>query len=280
MAKRRLKEPEPKPGSVFADVIKKGRTMRDGLSSALPVDEDARNMILAKIEGMESILLLCQRASAGESIDVPRLVKVERGAPDAGPGVLRRIADLERHVAELEVFARGGAKPTLRAVPAILETPKVRAELGKCERALLDVLAQRKERASTTAQLSVLSGYSLTSSGFSNALGRLRTLGLARGGASDVRITEAGLRHVPIPDPMPTGRALLALWCAKLGKAEATLLRVLFKEAPKTFDAEELSQYSGYSRTSSGFTNAIGKLRGLQLATRGWPTSITDVFTE
>lgn len=288
MGKRRMKEPEAAPGSAFAEVIAKGRTMVKGLSSALPADPDARNMILAKIEGMESILVLCQRASAGEPIDAPRLVKIERSVAEGS--VEDRLEDLARRVSNLERGLLSTVErpalpvaPARRKLPRLLEvvtTDTGAAKLGKCELALLTVLAQRCDRVTTTAQLSVLSGYSLKSSSFLNALGRLRSLDLAQGGPSDVRATDAGIFRIGTSPPMPTGAALLAYWAGKLGKAEAALLRVLHGDARRNFTAEELSEYSGYSQTSSSFLNAIGKLRGLELATRGWPTTLSPVFSE
>jgi hypothetical protein len=50
------------------------------------------------------------------------------------------------------------------------------AKLGKCPRTLLGVVYSR--RRVTRARLAESSGYSLRSSGFSNGLSKLRTLGL------------------------------------------------------------------------------------------------------
>lgn len=141
-------------------------------------------------------------------------------------------------------------------------------KLGRCERALLTVLVQREGERTTAVQLAILSGYSHTSSGFANALGALRSSGLAQGPGDDIRVTGAGLSTLEHVTPLATGRALLTYWCGKLGKCERVLLETLACETG-AMTKEELAEVSGYSVTSSGFANALGKLRTLQLAHGG-----------
>jgi len=142
------------------------------------------------------------------------------------------------------------------------------SKLGRCELALLGVLLQRQGQRTTAAQLAILSGYSRTSSSFSNALGALRSRGLAAGGGDDIRITDDGLLAAPDVPELPTGKALLDHWCAQLGRCERILLQVLSGQS-KPVTKFELADLSGYSVTSSSFSNGLGKLRTLELARGG-----------
>ncbi len=145
------------------------------------------------------------------------------------------------------------------------------SELGRCERALLTVLAQRNGSGTSRGQLAVLSGYSQTSSGFANALGRLRTLGYVNG----MTITNDGRGAVGEIEPLPVGRELASHWIGQLPRAEATMLQALLAH-PDGLDKDDLSRVTGYSATSSGFANAVGKLRTLELASKGWPVRASE----
>jgi hypothetical protein len=151
---------------------------------------------------------------------------------------------------------------------------------GKCERALIQVLGCRQGKRTTAAQLAALSGYSMTSSGFQNALGALRSNGIAVGGKDDVRLTLAGLELGPF-EALPTGDELLRVWLSKLGKCERAILEALWKRGPRHgWNRAELADATGYSETSSGFQNALGALRTLELVNRGAEISLGDALTE
>lgn len=139
------------------------------------------------------------------------------------------------------------------------------ARLGRAETAILTAAVQRRPGSSSRAQLSVLSGYSIKSSSFSNAIGKLRSLGLIVGTGDDNRATDSGLSALGDFEPLPTGDALVRRWMDQLGKAEATLLRVFVQHYPHDVDKDTASIESGYSVTSSSFSNALGKLRTLEL---------------
>lgn len=144
-------------------------------------------------------------------------------------------------------------------------------KLDRCARALLSVLAFRGARGATQSQLAILSGYSRTSSGFANALGTLRTSGLSAGRGDENTITDAGMIEVGDEYDKPChGKELLNLWLGKLDKAERTILQALVDHRDG-LSKDDLSEVTGYSTTSSGFANACGKLRTLELAQSGWP---------
>ncbi len=165
----------------------------------------------------------------------------------------------------------GAATPPVR----ITVPPEMRGNgksLGRCERALLAVLAQRETTNRT--QLAVLSGYSQNSSGFANALGTLRSSGLAEGGGDAIRITETGRKVVGPVGPPLTGRALIDHWMRQLGKCERAVLEVILHWDLRMggrveISRDELAKLAGYSATSSGFANALGRLRTLELVQRG-----------
>lgn len=138
-------------------------------------------------------------------------------------------------------------------------------KLDRCARAMLQVLAQRPVTSAT--QLAVLTGYSLKSSSFGNAIGALRSMGLASGGGDGIRITPAGRDAAGPVEPLPSGRALIDHWLGKLDKAEKAMLSALIAAGPDGLATkEDLAARAGYSVTSSSFGNAIGKLRTLELA--------------
>jgi len=64
--------------------------------------------------------------------------------------------------------------------------------LKKPERLILAVLAQRNPRASSRSQMSILSGYSIKSSSFANALSKLRSLELI--GRGEIKASEEFFR--------------------------------------------------------------------------------------
>lgn len=152
--------------------------------------------------------------------------------------------------------------------------------LGKAEVAMLYALASRDpypDRPTRKAHLSFLTDYSITSSTFSNALGRLRSLGLAAG-STEIHLTERGRAHLagrlygkPVRVEPSGGAALVNYWTERLSKAPATMLRILADRGSSGLEREQLADRSGYSLTSSSFANALGQLRSLGLVERGDP---------
>lgn len=145
--------------------------------------------------------------------------------------------------------------------------------LGKAHRAILTVLAKFPD-GRTKPQVATLSGYSIKSSGFNNALGALRSAGLINREAP-IQITPEGVVALGGDlEPLPTGEALIEYWMSRIGKAERTLLRVFLDAWPGSLSKEEASEQSGYSAKSSGFNNALGRLRTLELI-HGWTADET-----
>jgi hypothetical protein len=150
--------------------------------------------------------------------------------------------------------------------------------LSKCARALLNVLAQRST--ATDSQISMISGYRITSSSFANGLSELRTKGLIVGTPERREVTESGRTAAGDVEPLPRGPELLGYWARRLSKAEATMLKVIYKH--QTISRGALSTESGYSITSSSFANALSGLRTLELihGPSGGDLTIADIFNE
>lgn len=135
--------------------------------------------------------------------------------------------------------------------------------LPRAERAILRAAAQLHPKPASRAQLAILSGYSIKSSSFQNALGALRSGGFLDGSGDSNRVTGQGMLAAGDFDPMPSGDALIARWSEQLPKAERALLQVFAQHGEVS--KEQLADESGYSITSSSFQNALGRLRTLEL---------------
>ena len=158
--------------------------------------------------------------------------------------------------------------PKRQDPPAAREMrPEAAGGLPKAQGILLNVLAQHGTV--TFLRLSLLSGYSSKSSGFKNSLGALRSSGYAVGGRDAISITPEGRDALGPIEPLPEGRQLVEHWMGNLGKAERILLVELLEVWPNSLTFDELSDASGYSSTSSGYKNSLGRLRSLQLASGG-----------
>ena len=193
-----------------------------------------------------------------------RMAEVSKDVASAAFGIVSALHGSQAPAPRQAMKREPAPAPRPRAAPALAPQVNGEAKLGRAERALLAVLAQFPEGRSK-AQLSVLSGYSIKSSSFANALGSLRSNGLADG-RDPITITADGMTAAGDIEPLPTGADLQDHWRQRLGRAERTILDVLIDAYPQALVKEEISERSGYSLTSSSFANALGKLRTLQLA--------------
>jgi hypothetical protein len=208
------------------------------------------------IAALEQAIAGVKDVAAGLELALSRAVQPARPAPVAGP--------------------LKPAAPEAAPVPAPAPSAGDEAApltLGRAHRAILTVLAQFPEGRSR-AQLATLTGYSVKSSGFANALGLLRSAGLVNRGAL-IQATGAGVEALGgAYEPLPSGAALVEHWMGQLGRAERTLLRVFLDAWPQPLTKAEAAERSGYSATSSGFANALGRLRTLELI-HGWTADET-----
>lgn len=170
--------------------------------------------------------------------------------------------------------------PEVEALHAEEIAPPMRPllqNLDKAERIVLGVLVARHPVPTGRAELAILAGYTVTSSSFLNALGALRSSGLALGGNAAIHVTERGreigphaLAHVGIQRDH-----VIHDWIAKVrtikgaGGCGSKILRALVDAYPGHLTRDALAERIKHSPTSSSFLNALGKLRTLHLATKG-----------
>lgn len=166
--------------------------------------------------------------------------------------------------------SRAGALPDLakithKATALPVKMAEGAVKLDACPRALLNVLVQTQGRPVSASYVSIASGYSIKSSGFSNGLSTLRTAGLIEGTRDALKATPAGIAAMPYVTPLPTGRALLDYWMGKVDATPRAQLEVIYDAYPREVTKEYIAEHSGRSITSSGFANGLSTLRGLGL---------------
>ena len=137
--------------------------------------------------------------------------------------------------------------------------------IPRCEAAILNVLVSRA-RAVTMRLVSLQSGYSIKSSGFKNSLSSLRKKGWIVGGREAISITPEGTDAFHSAGLEPSALDPSS-WSSRLSKCERAIFECLLTKRPRT--KEEISVETGYSMGSSGFKNALSKLRGLEIVERG-----------
>ena len=104
------------------------------------------------------------------------------------------------------------------------------------------------------------------SSGFSNNLGRLRSLGLINYPQSGfVALSASGKALATPTKPLKSRDDLLQAWVAHLPNPQGRILKELVARYPDAIDRETLAHLTGQSPISSGFSNNLGRLRSLRL---------------
>ena len=146
--------------------------------------------------------------------------------------------------------------------------------VSKCEREILRALAQYPQGRSQP-QIAILTGYSSTSGGFTNALAKLRVNEYITR-TQPIQITQAGRASVGEVQPLPTGQALIDMWLNQLPRCESAILKTLVDVYPDTLFAAQLGERTGYRHTSGGFANALSRLRTLELIQRGTMIKASD----
>ena len=131
-----------------------------------------------------------------------------------------------------------------------------------------------------TSEVSNLDYFEKSSSGFANTLSSLRTIGLIEGSRDHLAITLEGNKAAGFQAPLPMGKALLDYWLGKLGRCEREILKAIHETG--SLSRDEISNLTGYSSSSSGFSNALSKLRvlGLIAGRSGENLTISEVFSE
>lgn len=165
-----------------------------------------------------------------------------------------------------EVRANGITTPTQAAVRqlAALHSEARPTTLAKGPHALLKVLAQYKPDALDAVRLGMIAGYSGNGGTFGVYMRQLKAAGYVEQSAEGFRITNAGEANVGPFEPLPTGRALLDHWLAKLATGPAAILKAV-AESGGSISAEEAGERAGYSSGGGTFGVYVRKLRALKL---------------
>jgi hypothetical protein len=207
----------------------------------------------------------CAKASAEAAAVLKALGRVAGAAPVAAPrpAVVRAPVAVTKPRTVAPRAAASGDAPVL----------------GKCERAILSVLATHGTR--NKFQLAIQAGYSSSSGGYRNSLGALRSAGLIEGGGEAISITDAGTDAAGDVEPLPQGRALIEYWLAAAGgKCERQVLAAVVDAHPRALTKEQVAEAAGYESTSGGFRNALGRLRSLQLIAARGDVALTETLGE
>lgn len=135
--------------------------------------------------------------------------------------------------------------------------------LSKGDRKVLTVLAQNHPKEVEQRRAAAIAGYSQKSSTWRAVLASLRKQEFILG-ASTLTITPAGLNALGSFDKLPTGRALLDHWAARLPRGQAqvlTILSALGGQGP----ASDVALRAAYTPTSSTWRAVLAGLRAVGL---------------
>lgn len=153
-----------------------------------------------------------------------------------------------------------------------MPSPKVNFNgmLSKCAREIIRFLASYSDRAFSKVQLGVATGYSPTSSGYSNALSELNTAGfIVKTGR--IQVNHSALSEIEsLLGGIQKMQYSIETYKSKLGKCEGEIFEVLLKYPYDIYSKEVLAEKttSKYSPTSSGYNNALSRLNTLELIER------------
>jgi hypothetical protein len=114
----------------------------------------------------------------------------------------------------------------------------------------------------TRVQVAMMAAYSHSSGGYANLLGKLSSGGYVTYPSPGlVELTEQG-RAVANEAGLPsTNEGVQQAVLARLPAPQQRLLSILISEWPNSLTREQLAEEAGYSPTSGGFANLLGKLR-------------------
>lgn len=218
------------------------------------------------------------------------LARAEKGAA----GLRHDLACGEAAIKELGQAIRLARAPTgpmtaprapvaaTRAQPAIVTLGNyAAAPLGRGELAVLTAVAQHHDQGGASReQLTVLTGYKRSSR--DAYIQRLSAAGRVVVQTDTIRATQQGLADLgPEFRPLPTGPALRAHWLRELGAGERRLLEMLLAAYPTAVSRDELSDSSGYKRSSrDAYLQRLGARRLVEDAGRGEVRATALLFEE
>lgn len=151
--------------------------------------------------------------------------------------------------------------------------------LDRCGRMILGFLVSNVTKKWTKPQIAVMIGYSLRSSGFKNSISQLNVEGAITKDTSD-RYTCTPF-HERMKEAHTEDQEFTPSNCLKhLEKCERMIVERFIKNPNLLEDKEQLALSIQYSNTSSGYKNALSKLRTLEIITGSQQIQLTDSFRE
>ena len=139
-------------------------------------------------------------------------------------------------------------------------------KLSKCERYVLGFLVSNSDRAFTKAQISIMTGYSLKSGSFSNALSYLNAREFTERDGNKIKSSATA----PMEDDYARLEYNINNIKGILGKCELEILEIVLSNPETVYTKEEIAEMtpSQYRPTSGSFSNSISRLASLGLITR------------
>lgn len=136
--------------------------------------------------------------------------------------------------------------------------------IGRCERKIYTFLSINSEKFFSKVQIGAVTGYSPSSGGFNNAIGKLNSLGLLNKSGSNIG------KGGNAPELLIEGETFSAepsFWANKLGRCEREIYQWLWNNG-EAHTKEVIGEATNYSPSSGGFNNAIGRLNSIGLIRR------------
>lgn len=270
----------PKPGQVLRtpkaaaeiDIEKLGQEIAATVADAKANDPKTLKAEILRLKAASDKAAVKETEKIVEVMP-DRLLKLLNQFSDANAGAQKLLAEVTVETLRHPKSETLAARPVKHSAVIPYQLPRRMnsalnggsgESMGRCERALLTVLAQYPQ-GRRRSQMAILSGYSVASGGFANSLSKANSSGW-RVTEGDLRkITSVGLTALGDYDPLPTGAELLQKWLNDLGKCEAAILRALADVYPRGLSRSATADVSGYSETSGGYANALSRLRTLEL---------------
>lgn len=300
----------PKPGQKstapkrLADIDLEAvkRQMAETLERAKADDPKALRARIAELEDQ----LAAAPAAEPERVEVPvfdgeAFEGLRRRSADKTDLVIQQLQSAQAHLdrdlcdyRELVLRARVAGPPISTHAPAVTKPKTAEPQrnaastsahsrpvtngsagtVSKCARGILTALVQHGRL--SLVQAAIIAGYAPDSGGVRNAAGELRTGGYITGGNAELEALPTGRAIVADVPKLPTGKALAEFWYGKLGKAEASILKVVVAAYPRAVPLTTAAEKCGYAPDSGGVRNAAGRLRTLELVHGGNASMTAD----
>lgn len=241
------------PKAAIPDSNKQVQQAREDMRKHYTVVLKERDGMLATAYGqvrkLQGVMAKICQLSGGNPVELPAIPAIP--AASSNPTGHRGEAGIVRPVKKVPVNAGNGT-------------------LGKCAKAIVAFLASHADRDWSKAQVAVVTGYSVGSGSFNNALSELTSLGfILRGGK--IRANPDAMNEIDSAvGGIGAQEYSVETFKENLGKCEREIYEVFLESPHDTHSKESLAAKtpSNYSPGSGSFNNALSRLTTLELITR------------